>query len=108
MSYTEKQEELFHKNIEEMLKKIDQRDELEAKLYDWFLFFIDGDGTNTLENTLHFKQAKLDKLLRAQKRILKQVEALRPEVETLKRIVRNREPSRDYANGSSPKNVPDI
>lgn len=106
--YTDEQREKFHKHIAGLLQKIEQRDELEEKLYDWFLFFIEGDGTTTPENALKFKQAKLDKLLRMKKRIDKQLAALRPEVETLKKIVRNRAPARDYANGSSPGNVPDI
>lgn len=106
--YTDEQREKFHKHIESMLQKIEQRDELEEKLYDWFLFFVEGDGTTTPENALRFKQAKLDKLLRMKKRVDKQLNNLRPEVETLKRIVRNREPERDYANGASPKDVPDI
>ena len=57
---------------------------------------------------LQFKQAKLDKLRRIQKRVNKQIGDLLPEIETLKRIVRQRAPSRDYATGTAPKNVPDI
>ena len=108
VTYTDEQRAKFHKHIVDLLKKMEQRDELEVKLHDWFLFFVDGDGTSTPENTLAFKQAQLGKLLRMQKRINKQVNNLRPEVDTLRQIVRNRAPARDYANGSSPKNVPDL
>lgn len=106
--YTEEQQEKFHKHFEDILKKIDQRDELEEKLYDWYLFFVEGDGSSTPENALRFKQAKLEKLLRMKKRIDKQLANLRPEVETLKQIVRNREAPRDYANGAGPKDAPNI
>lgn len=106
--YTEEQKEKFHKHIANMLKRIELRDELEEKLYDWYLFFIEGDGTTSPESALRFKQAKMEKLLRMKRRIDKQLNNLRPEVETLRQIVRNREPARDYANGASPKDVPDI
>lgn len=108
MDYTEKQKEKFHKHINDILQKIDQRDELEAKLYDWFLLFVEGDGTSTPESYLKFKQAKLDKLVRLRKRFDKQIADLRPEIETLKQIVRQRGSSGDYAHGTAPKSGPDI
>jgi hypothetical protein len=112
MTYNDKQKEVFHKHIEDLLKKMEQRDELEAKLYDWYLYFVEGDGAGSPENTLKFRQAKLEKLVRMRKRIDKQIADLRPEVETLTRIVKNRAEkagnARDYANGTDPKDVPNI
>lgn len=112
MNYTEEQKEKFRKHFEDILKKIEQRDELEAKLYDWYLLFVEADGTGTPESTLKFKRAKLEKLTRMRKRIDKQIADLRPEVETLTRIVKNRAEkagnARDYSNDTDPKDVPNI
>lgn len=114
MNYTEEQKEKFRKHFEDILKKIEQRDELEAKLYDWYLLFVEADGTGTPESTLKFKRAKLEKLIRMRKRFDKQIAGLRPEIDTLAKIVRNRAESsrevvgRDYANGSDPKDVPNV
>jgi hypothetical protein len=105
--YTNEQRNKFHENIYGILQKIEQRDDLEAKLFDWFLVFVEGDGTSTPENALQFKKAKLEKLLRMKKRVDKQVAALRPEVTTLTQIVRRRATG-DHANGTSPGTIPDI
>jgi len=106
--YSDKQKEVFHRHIGDLLKKMEQRDELEAKLYDWYLFFVEGDGTSTPENSLQYKQAKLDKLLRMRRRIDKQVADLRPEVEILTKIVRRNAASRNNAAGTSATDVPNI
>ena len=112
MNYSEEQKEKFRKHFEDILKKIEQRDELEAKLFDWYLLFVEADGSSTPESALKFKQAKLDKLHRMQKRIRKQCEDLAPEIETLKRIVKQRAEkaanARDYAHGADPKDVPNL